>query len=81
MSVIANANTIRALLGQIPVEAEIDAESLAGDREAVLFAIREMLLLGLITGRFEYGEVHDPIGPLLTSASEIHLTKRGVSLR
>jgi len=62
-------------------EREFSAESLQGDREQVLFGLREMINLELITGQFEYGEARDPIGPLLSSAAAIRLTRRGLSLK
>jgi hypothetical protein len=81
MSVIANAQLITALLSQIPADDQIDAQNLTGDPEQVLFGLREMLKLGLVSADFRYGARRDPSGPLLTSASAIRLTKRGIILK
>ena len=81
MTVISNAALIRSLLEQIPAGGEVNAESFQGDRDQVLFGLREMINLELITGQFEYGKARDPVGPLLSSAAAIRLTRRGLSLK
>lgn len=45
MSILANAALIRGFLDGMSAEGELNAESFLGDREEVLFGLREMLLL------------------------------------
>ncbi len=73
-----NAHLIQALLEQISADIKIDSVNLVGDQELVLFGLREMITLGLVSGAYHYSANCDPIGPLLSSVSGVSLTKRGL---
>lgn len=81
MIIDSTAELISSLLEQLTAELDADGEDLQGDRDVVLFGLREMLLLGLITAECCYGEDQDPTGPLLVSASAIRLTRRGIAFK
>ncbi|MBP6953039.1 MULTISPECIES: hypothetical protein [Pseudomonas] len=76
-----NIELISKILEQLSVDAERSSEDLKGDQEQILFGLREMIRLNLISGACHYSEYSDPTGPLLSSVSAICLTKRGIALK
>jgi len=78
MYVYDNVQLIQMLLEQISADVKIDSVNLVGEQGQVLFGLREMITLGLISGAYRYSEDSDPIGPTLSSALGILLTKRGL---
>jgi hypothetical protein len=81
MSVFENIQLIRMLLSQLSSNTDVDSVNLLGDQEQILFGLREMIRLELISGIHHYSGYSDITGPLLSSASAIRLTRRGVSLK
>lgn len=81
MHLTENIELIRKILDQLPVDAESNSEDLRGDQDQILFGLREMLRLNLISGAHHYSEYSDTTGPLLSSVSKILLTKRGIALK
>lgn len=81
MNIENTASLISFLLDQMSADMRFDADQLQGEREIVLFGIREMLRLGLLTAECEYALICDANGPLLASASNICLSKRGVNFK
>ncbi|MFC6335291.1 hypothetical protein GIR22_11045 [Pseudomonas sp. CCM 7891] len=81
MLVVDNVQLIRSLLDQLSTDTEIDSVDLIGDQEQILFGLREMVRLGLISGAHHYSGYCDPTGPLFSSVSAIRLTKRGIILK
>lgn len=81
MYVAENARLIDVLLKQLSADSAIDSIELTGNQDLILFGLREMIRLSLITGVHHYGELSDPTGPLFSSVSAIRLTKRGIALK
>jgi hypothetical protein len=81
MNIENTAQLISFLLEQMSADMRYEADELSGEREIILFGVREMLQLGLLTAECEYSEISDANGPLLASASNICLTKRGVNFK
>ncbi|EJF73101.1 hypothetical protein A462_04691 [Pseudomonas sp. Ag1] len=81
MSVFENAQLIRMLLSQLSAETGVDSTNLIGDQNQILFGLREMIRLNLISGARYYSEYSDATGPLLSSVLSIRLTRRGVALK
>lgn len=81
MYLTENIQLIYSLLDQLSPEVETSSGELAGDQEQILFGLREMFRLNLVTGAHHYSEYSDTTGPLLSSVSKIRLTKRGIALK
>lgn len=81
MYLTENIQLIRTLLDQLSADVELSSADLSGDQDQVLFGLREMLRLDLISGSHHYSEYSDPTGPLLSSVSAIRLTMRGIALK
>ncbi|SDU99631.1 hypothetical protein SAMN05216202_2860 [Pseudomonas mucidolens] len=81
MYLTENIHLIRTILDQLPAEGEISSTELDGDQEQILFGLREMIRLNLISGSHHYSEHSDPTGPLLSSVSSIRLTTRGITFK
>lgn len=81
MSISDNIQLIRALLIQLYADISVDSTSLIGDQDEILFGLREMIRLDLISGAWHYSEYSDTTGPLLSSVLSIRLTRRGVALK
>lgn len=81
MYVAENVRLVNVLLKQLSAESTIDSIKLIGNQDLVLFGLREMMRLRLITGVTHYGDRSDPTGPLYSSVVEIRLTKRGIVLK
>jgi hypothetical protein len=81
MYVTENIRLINELLKQLSADSAIDSIELTGNQDLVLFGLREMMRLRLITGVPHYSDRSDPTGPLFSSVSAIRLTKRGIALK
>lgn len=81
MSISDNIQLIRALLSQLSADISVDSTNLTGDQDQVLFGLREMIRLDLISGAQHYSDYSDATGPLLSSVLSIRLTRRGVALK
>lgn len=67
--------------GAISADVKIDSLKVVGEQDQVLFVLRDMITLGLISGAYRYSQDRDPIGPILASALGILLTKRWLIFR
>lgn len=81
MYVAENIQLINVLLMQLPADSAVDSIELTGNQDLVLFGLREMVRLRLITGMLHYSDRSDPTGPLFSSVIAIRLTKRGIVLK
>jgi len=81
MDLTENIQLIYTLLDQLSADVETSSADLLGDQEQILFGLREMLRLNLVTGQHHYSGYSDTTGPLLSSVLSIRLTRRGVALK
>lgn len=77
MLIQENSALLKGLISQLSCVDSQSSLSLTGDTANNLLGLRDLLQLEMITGEFSYGQIVDPLGPLLMSADGILLTRRG----